>query len=115
MMKYKQNPCVQRNKTVKFNRDVQSLTSSKLPNDSTTDIIRSIWQKYDSQGNGYLTRHEAEHFCKTYFKYSQPEGVSELSEHVFHRWFETLDSDGDDQISIVEMANYLTVLVQRMK
>ena len=50
---------------------------------------------YDHNGNGYLNKVEAHHFCKKYYKFSN-DGVKEINETVFDNWYKTLDHDGDD-------------------
>jgi len=33
-----------------------------------TTLIKSIWQRYDKDGNGYLSKTEARHFAERFFK-----------------------------------------------
>lgn len=58
-------------------------------------VIRQIWQRYDKDGNGYLNKVEAKHFCEKYYRHSD-EGVHfDENESIFNDWFKTLDQDGD--------------------
>jgi len=50
------------------------------------EIIRQIWQMYDKEGNGYLNKVEAHHFCKNFYKYYSTEHVK-IDELVFDNWY----------------------------
>ncbi len=85
------------------------MASLKLDDhNETTKLISSIWSHYDKDGNGYLSKPEARHFADKFLKNSKEQLT--MNDSDFNEWFKILDSDGDGQISIVEMANYFKVL-----
>lgn len=58
-----------------------------------TQLIRSIWSRYDRDGNGYLSKTEARHFADRFFKNSKDEIT--VTDNDFNKWFKILDCDGD--------------------
>jgi len=71
--------------------------------------IRQIWQCYDKDGHGYMSKQEAKHFCARYFKHEN-QVPSEIDDKIFEDWFRTLDKDGDGRVDVTEIAAYLKIL-----
>jgi hypothetical protein len=52
--------------TLRFCDEIASLKFDD--HNEVTTLIRSIWQRYDKDGNGYLSKTEARHFAERFFK-----------------------------------------------
>ena len=68
------------------------------------NVLKMLWQQYNSDGHGFITKSEAKHFVFKYFKYYcvTPQTIDDS---VFETWFCELDSDGDGLVSMIEFAN----------
>jgi hypothetical protein len=60
------------------------------------DIIRSVWQKYDKDGQGYMNRVETQHFVDKYFRDNH--GINVIPQKIFNEWFRALDKNGNNLI-----------------
>ena len=56
------------------------------------DIIRTAWQKYDRDGQGYLDLIEAKHFIGKYCR--ERLGIPSVPEKVFGDWYQSLNRNG---------------------
>ena len=55
-------------------------------------VIKSVWQKYDKDGQGYLNQIECRHFVEKYLKINFD--VQEIPEKVFQEWYKELNKNG---------------------
>lgn len=95
--------------TLKFSNSISQIKTSDAESNKIMSLIRQIWQRYDKDGHGYMSKVEAKHFCDRYFKH-EDEGVKVVDERIFNEWFKTLDRDGDGRVDVTEIAAYLKVL-----
>ena len=76
------------------------------------EVIKNVWQKYDKDGTGYLSQEEARHFIEKYCK--DRHNIKDIPERAFQEWYKELNRHGNGQIKIIDMANYLKVLVHKI-
>lgn len=75
MKKMTQNPAaLQRKETLKFSHSMKQVLS-ECSTEQVMAHIRQIWQCYDKDGHGYMSKLEAKHFCARYFK-NKDQGLS---------------------------------------
>mgnify|MGYP001946875011 CR=1 FL=1 len=73
--------------------------------------IASIWDQYDTNGNGFLERDEAFKFIKQTMADIASEIQYSLSDEECEAAFNTYDSDGSGQISKTEMHHFIKKLL----
>ena len=88
---------------------VDSPEQVETSDQTVKDLMKTLWQQYDVGGNGHLNRQETLDFVSKQLKFrGRP---TQLDMAVFDRWFKKLDRDGDGKLRIVEIANYLKLLL----
>lgn len=88
---------------------IESQEQIETSDQTVKDLMKSLWQQYDVEGNGHLSRQETLDFVKKQLKFRGKS--TQLDMAVFDRWFKKLDRDGDGKLRIVEIANYLKLLL----
>jgi hypothetical protein len=86
-----------------------SLKRFAVGQDDTSQInsvLKMLWQQYNSDGHGFIAKSEAKHFVFKYFKY-YCDVPQIIDDSTFDAWFRELDSDGDNLVSMIEIANAL--------
>lgn len=71
------------------------------------EIVDTIWEKYDADGNGYLDKEETWKLAQETLGLLNPEDTQEIQRQAFDSIYSQIDADGSGKIVKLEMAHFV--------